>query len=109
MITIRHERFADVAARERLLDGAFGERRDEKTSERLREGRLPAEGLSFVAAARGRIVGTVRLWHISSGPARSALLLGPLAVSADRRNRGIGTALMSRALADARRETVRAE
>jgi predicted N-acetyltransferase YhbS len=103
MITIRQERFADVAARERLLDCSFGERRAEKTSERLREGRLPAESLSFVAAERGRVVGSVRLWHVSAGPARSALLLGPLAVSPDRRNRGIGTALMTRALRDAQR------
>jgi predicted N-acetyltransferase YhbS len=108
MITIRHERLADVAAREQLLDLCFGQQRSEKTSERLREERLPAQGLSFAAVERGRLVGTVRLWHISAGPSRSALLLGPLAVSAGRRNRGIGTALMLRAIEDARRLAHRA-
>jgi len=108
MITIRHERLADVAAREQLLDICFGEKRGEKTSERLREDRLPARELSFSAVERGLLVGTVRLWDISAGPGRSALLLGPLAVSAGRRNRRIGTALMLRAIRDARRLAHRA-
>jgi len=103
MIMIRQERPADVSAREALLDLSFGQCRFDKTSERLREGRLPAEGLAFVAVDGGRIVGTVRLWQVSSGPGRTALLLGPLAVLPDRRNRGVGAALMRRALRDARR------
>ena len=72
MITIRQERTADAAAREALLDAAYGPARFAKTSERLREGRLPAEGLSFVAIEGGRLVGTVRLWHVScrAGTAR---------------------------------------
>jgi len=69
----------------------------------LREGRLPADGLSLVAAERGRLIGTVRLWHVAAGPERPALLLGPLAVSPQRRNRGIGSALMRRALQEMRR------
>ena len=68
MITIRHERTADFDARETLLDGAFGEGRAMKTSERLREGRLPSNGLSFVATEDDQIVGTARLWDISAGP-----------------------------------------
>jgi predicted N-acetyltransferase YhbS len=103
MITIRHERIADIPAREALLDAAFGEARHAKTSERLREDRLPAEGLSFIATEDGEVVGTVRLWHVTAGPAREALLLGPLAVDPVRRNRGIGTKLMERALTEARR------
>ena len=107
MITIRRERPTDVVAREALLDLSFGQCRFDKTSERLREGRLPADGLSFVAVEggrqEGRIVGTVRLWHVSTGAGRPALLLGPLAVSPDRRNRGIGASLIRRALRDARR------
>jgi predicted N-acetyltransferase YhbS len=102
MVTIREEKFADVAAREALLDAAYGPARFIKTSERLREDRLPADGLSLVATDRGRIVGTVRLWNIDAGPGRAALLLGPLAVHPDFRNRGIGTTLMRRAIARAR-------
>jgi predicted N-acetyltransferase YhbS len=102
MVTIREEKFADVAAREALLDEAYGAVRFAKTSERLREGRLPADGLSLVATDHGRIVGTVRLWNIAAGPGRPAVLLGPLAVHPQYRNRGIGTTLMRRAIARAR-------
>jgi predicted N-acetyltransferase YhbS len=102
MVTIREEKIADVAAREALLDQAYGACRFTKTSERLREGRRPAEGLSLVAVERGRVIGTVRLWHVTAGPGRAALLLGPLAVHPDYRNRGIGTTLMRRAIARAR-------
>ncbi|MGB6446416.1 MAG: N-acetyltransferase, partial [Xanthobacteraceae bacterium] len=102
MVTIREEKIADVAAREALLDEAYGACRFTKTSERLREGRKPADGLSLVAVACGRVVGTVRLWHVAAGPGRAALLLGPLAVHPDCRNRGIGTTLVRRAVARAR-------
>jgi predicted N-acetyltransferase YhbS len=102
MVTIREEKTADIAAREGLLDEAYGASRFAKASERLREGRLPADGLWLVAVDHGRIVGTVRLWHVTAGPGRAALLLGPLAVDPAHRNRGIGTALMRRAIARAR-------
>jgi predicted N-acetyltransferase YhbS len=101
MVTIRNERPSDIAAREALLDQCFGSARFAKTCERLREGRLPC--LSFVATDRGRLAGTVRLWHVSAGPGRPALLLGPLAVRPDCRGQGIGAALMARAIAEAHR------
>ena len=53
MVTIRTERFSDAAGRETLLDAAYGPARFTKTSERLREGRLPAEQLAFVAVHQG--------------------------------------------------------
>ncbi|MCX7297827.1 MAG: N-acetyltransferase [Hyphomicrobiales bacterium] len=103
MIQIRHERFADFDAREALLDAAFGESRYRKSSERLREDRLPAEGLSFIASEGKRVIGTARLWDIAVGNGRSALLLGPVAVAEDCRSRGLGGALVRRAIQTARK------
>ena len=97
MVTIRLERPVDEAAREALLETAYGPVRHRKPSARLRRDRLPADGLSFVAIERGRMIGTVRLWPINAGK-RPALLLGPLAVHPQARNRGIGSSLMRRAL-----------
>ena len=102
MTTIRKEMTKDIAAREDLIDRAFGEARLTKAAERLREGRLPAYALSFVASTKTRVVGTVRLWHVTAGPARPALLLGPLAVDDASRGLGIGAALMRRATEAAR-------
>lgn len=103
MFTIRPEIATDAPARERLLDRAFGKARRRKTSERLRDGRLPAKGLALVATdARGRLIGTLRLWEVLAGSAGPALLLGPLAVDCKHQRKGLGTALMQAALGQAR-------
>jgi predicted N-acetyltransferase YhbS len=99
-LTIAAETRFDVAARERLLDAAFGIDRHEKTSERLREGRLPADGLAFTLKADGKLVGTIRLWTISAGGI-PALLLGPLAVAQSHGGMGLGSKLMRHVLAEA--------
>ena len=98
---IRAERASDVAAREALLDACFGDNRHTRTCQRLRDGRAPAEGLAFSAVRQGRLVGTVRLWHVSAGGI-PALMLGPLAVEASSRQLGAGAALMDHALAAAK-------
>jgi predicted N-acetyltransferase YhbS len=105
MVTITPEVAADVPARESLLDRAFGKReRRRKTSEHLREGCVPAEGLAFTARNhRGRLVGTLRLWDITAGSAGKALLLGPLAVDCAYQKRGIGAELIRHALGEAKR------
>ncbi|NGN44247.1 N-acetyltransferase [Mesorhizobium sp. CGMCC 1.15528] len=99
------ETVADVAAREALLDRAMGPRRKKKSSEKLRRGRRPSEGLAFVARdAEGMVIGTVRLWDVAMGDAHTrALLLGPLAVDPSIKNGGVGSALMRQAIAEARR------
>ena len=96
---IRAEKVSDVVAREALLDACFGENRQLRTCQRLRDGRAPDLALS--ALARGKIVGTLRLWHVSAGGTR-ALVLGPLAVDCAYRKLGVGAALMDHALAAAR-------
>lgn len=97
-IRILDEAESDVAAREALLDVAFGPARARKACERLREGRRPAGGLSLVARDAGELVGTLRLWHIEAGPGRPALLLGPLAVARSHGCLGLGTRLVCEAL-----------
>ena len=98
---IRAERASDVVAREALLDACFGPNRQARTCQRLRDGRAPAEGLAFSAVRRqglnDRLVGTLRLWHVSAGGA-PALMLGPLAVDPICRELGVGAALMNHAL-----------
>jgi predicted N-acetyltransferase YhbS len=101
-IAVRQERHSDHDAREALLDHAYGDIRFTKTSQRLREDRLPSAGLSFVATEKGRVVGSVRLWDVSAGPGRKALLLGPLAVAPEHQGQGIGGKLMKQAIATAR-------
>ena len=103
MISIRKERPPDITAREALLDEAFGKRRWRKSSQRLRDGRMPAEGLAFVATDGKRVIGTARLWTLACGTGEPTLLLGPVAVAADCRNKGVGAALVRRAVAAAGR------
>ena len=99
---IRAERASDVVAREALLDACFGDNRHLRTCQRLRDGRAPAEGLALSAVRQdgGRLVGTLRLWHVSAGGV-PALVLGPLAVDPSCRELGVGAALMNHALAAA--------
>ncbi|GAB4364032.1 MAG: N-acetyltransferase [Kiloniellaceae bacterium] len=101
MLTIDEEVPGEAGAREVLLDRAMGPERFAKTSQRLRDGRLPE--LALVAREGGVLLGTVRLWAVSAGarsgtPGGSLLLLGPLAVAPERQGEGIGARLMRSAL-----------
>ena len=102
MIRLVDERPVHVPAREALLDEAFGDARFTKTSARLRDGYLPAKDLSLIALDGAAVTGSVRLWHVVAGPRRPALLLGPLAVAAQRQGEGIGSELMEEAIERAR-------
>lgn len=96
--SVREESPADIVAREKLLDAAFGPARFLKTCERLREGRAPAPGLALVANDDdGALLATLRLWPILAGR-RPALLLGPLAVVDKARGRGVGGAMIRESL-----------
>ena len=87
MIAYMDELPGDLFAREKLLDRAFGPARFRKSSEKIRSGRLPAEGLALVARDDDRLVGSVRLWHAAAGRAggrpqrRSAHCLAAIAVT----------------------------
>ena len=99
-LTIQHESPGDSEAIERLHERAFGPGRFARSSERVREEADPDPRLSLVSRVATLIVGSVRLTPIHIG-STEALMLGPLAVEPAFRSRGIGRALIERALADA--------
>jgi predicted N-acetyltransferase YhbS len=108
VFTIDSENPSDVVARENLLDRAMGPNRRKKSSEKIRRGRVPAEGLALVARdSNAHVIGTVRLWNVeagvnSEGTPITALLLGPLAVDSAYEGKGIGGALMRAAILEAK-------
>src|SRR5258708_15683541 len=98
---IHAERPEDAPLVDALNASSFGPGRFARAAFRLREGVAPERKLSFVAVEQGQLRGSVRFWPIAVG-ARRALMLGPLAVQSDQRGRGIGIALMVRALEEAK-------
>lgn len=107
-VRIISEQAHHVSARECLLDSQMGPRRRRKSSETLRRGRRPADGLAFAAVdGKGALVGTVRLWNVAAGIGQDgrpipALLLGPLAVDSSIEGRGVGSMLIRHAIENAR-------
>jgi len=100
-LTILPETPADADVIERLHERTFGPGRYARTAFRIREGAGHLVSLSFTARIGTLLVGSVRLTPIRIGEIR-ALLLGPLTVEPPFRRRGIGLALMQRALAEAK-------
>jgi len=100
-LTILPETAADAAAIERLHERTFGPGRYAKTTYRLREQANHRLDVSFTARTGTLLVGSVRLTPVRIGEAK-ALLLGPLTVEPAFRERGVGQALIERALAEAR-------
>lgn len=102
-ISLGHEAPGDAWGIESLLDSCFGPDRHLKTCQRLRDGQLPAAGLSLVARDEqdGAIVGTLRFWDVLVGGRTPTLLLGPLAVDPARQSGGLGSRLMRLGLAEA--------
>jgi predicted N-acetyltransferase YhbS len=100
-LTILPEALGDASAIERLHERTFGPGRYAKTAYRLREQVEHDLDLSFTARIGTLLVGSVRLSPVRIGEAR-ALLLGPLTVEPPFRDRGVGQALIARALEQAR-------
>ncbi|WP_343312468.1 N-acetyltransferase [Brucella sp. BE17] len=76
---------------------AFGPGRFARAAHFIREGGPHEQNLSFVALMGGVVVASVRLTPVVIGTT-PALLLGPLAVRTEWKNRGIGKTLMRMAL-----------
>src|SRR5690606_10439885 len=96
---ITRETPQDAAAVDALVMAAFGPGRFAKTAERLRERAPLAAG--FCLHEDGRLIGSVRLWSVMTGDARS-VFLGPIAVDKASRSTGLGGELVRACITEAR-------
>src|SRR6201996_9372347 len=100
-ITIAPEKPSDAQAIERLHERTFGPGRFVLSAYRLREHVDHLLDLSYTARIGTLMVGSLRQLPVCIGDTR-ALMLGPLTVEPPFRSRGVGRALLERALKDAR-------
>jgi predicted N-acetyltransferase YhbS len=100
-LTILPETPDDALAIERLHERTFGPGRYARTAYRIREQLAHRLDLSFTARIGTLLVGSVRLTPIRIGET-PALLLGPLTIEPPFRERGIGRALIERAVSEGR-------
>jgi predicted N-acetyltransferase YhbS len=100
-LTILPETANDAQAIERLHERTFGPGRFVLSAYRLREHVDHLVDLSFTARIGTLLVGSVRQLPILIGDTK-ALLLGPLTVEPPFRGRGVGRALLDRALKEAK-------
>ena len=100
-LTILPEAANDAQPIERLLERTFGPGRFVRSAYRLREHVDHRLDLSFTARIGTLLVGSVRQLPVCIGDT-PALLLGPLTVEPPFRSRGVGRALLDRALTDAK-------
>jgi predicted N-acetyltransferase YhbS len=101
-LTILAETANDAQIIERLHARTFGPGRYVLSAYRLREHVDHRLDLSFTARIGTLLVGSVRQLPICIGDT-PALLLGPLTVEPPFRSRGVGRALLDRAINDARK------
>ena len=104
--TIVPETGAHDSAIDNLHAEAFGPGRFARAAFRVREQGPHDRGLSFVAIAQDgeKLLGSVRMtWIETAGTGARGLLLGPLAVLEGLKGKGIGKALLRKAV-DAARE-----
>jgi predicted N-acetyltransferase YhbS len=82
---------------ENLLDDAFGADRHHRTAYLLRQGVDVIDRLSFAIFDQRNLVGSIQCWPVAISDAQ-LILVGPVAVSPQRQNQGIGHRLMHAAL-----------
>jgi predicted N-acetyltransferase YhbS len=102
-LTILAETPNDAQAIERLHERTFGPGRYVLSAYRLREHVEHLLALSFTARIGTLMVGSVRQLPVCIGDT-PALLLGPLTVEPPFRDRGVGRALLARALDEAKKQ-----
>jgi putative acetyltransferase len=105
-VLIRPERTADHEQVFRVVELAFGQPAEARLVEALRRSPAFIPELSLVAVEHERVVGHILLSRVairSEATAHDALSLAPMAVLPERQRAGIGSALVERGLAEARR------
>jgi predicted N-acetyltransferase YhbS len=100
-LSILAETVNDAQAIERLHERTFGPGRFVLSAYQIREHVDHVLDLSFTARIGTLLVGSVRQLPVIIGGTK-ALLLGPLTVEPPFRSRGVGRALLERALGDAK-------
>src|SRR3954465_14180389 len=100
-LTVLPEKLEDAGPIERLHERTFGPGRYARTAYRIRERMGHRLDLSYTARIGTLLVGPGRLTSVCVGDT-PALLLGPLTIEPPFRDKGIGKAMMERALKDAR-------
>lgn len=106
MVTIRPERPADHQAISQVHQLAFGHPNEGLLVEALRQSAAFIPELSLVALEGTRVVGHILFSHIvvkTPTASRQALALAPIAVLPAFQKRAIGSSLIRRGLAEARR------
>ncbi|MES2754765.1 MAG: N-acetyltransferase [Pseudomonadota bacterium] len=88
----------DPLAVETLLDRAFGPDRHARTAYRLRAGTAAIPEWSRAVVDRGTLIATIQCWPVAlardAGGLAAMTLVGPVAVTPERQQGGIGRALM---------------
>ncbi|MEG1452578.1 MAG: N-acetyltransferase [Brevundimonas sp.] len=98
-VDIQREQVSDAAAIDALVMAAFGPGRFAKTAERVREKSAILAG--FTVYDGDALLGSVRLWNVTSGAARGAFL-GPIAVRKSKRSSGLGGLLVQKCIDEAK-------
>jgi predicted N-acetyltransferase YhbS len=90
---------------EALLDRAFGTDRHGRTAYKIRAGMRAIPTLSFATVEDGALLGSIQCWPIrfagDDGSEGAMVQVGPVAVTPDRQQAGIGRLLTAHALAAA--------
>lgn len=102
-LTILPEAEADAAAIDRLHERTFGPGRFARSAFRIREKVGHRLDLSFTARIGTLLVGSLRQTPVAIG-STPALFLGPVTIEPPFRGRGVGQALIRRALEVAREQ-----
>ncbi len=101
-LVIRKALPGDVSEISRLHARVFGPGRFARSAYRVREGKGHLSRFCLVAALGNELVASLRMTEITIGGRAGAALLGPVAVEPEHRGLGLGTKLMTEALAAAR-------